>query len=143
LINPHPISEELQTILVRSRCSSIEWLENIWKFEFEGVATLGIECPWRIVTSQRVEIADTDDKQWFGLPEPVDATAQAQKLLITPVVKVFVDAVTADLWVEFEGNIRLETWTNSSGYEPWNCCTKTGLCLYAQGGGNVTIFRPS
>jgi hypothetical protein len=101
----HPIVDELLPILVGSRCSSIEWLENIWIFRFEDVATLGVECPWRIVSSERIEIGDEDDKQFFGHSVPTDAAAKALQLLIPSVESILIDAVTADFWIEFEGNI--------------------------------------
>lgn len=136
----HPVSEELQRCFVGSTCLSVEWLENIWKFEFER-STVCVESCWRIVTSNGVAIASEDDKQYFGLPQPVDAAVQALKLLSKPVVTLGVNVLTADLQIEFEEYVRLEVWNGSSGYEPWNCTTKSGLQIYALGGGKLRIHR--
>ena len=136
----HPVSAELQRCFIGSTCLSVEWLENIWRFEFER-STVCVESFWRIVTSNGVAIASEDNEQYFGLPQPVDAAVQAQKLLSKPVVTLGVDVLTADLQIEFEQNVRLEVWNGSSGYEPWNCMTKSGLQIYALGGGKLSIHR--
>ena len=136
----HPVSAELQRCFIGSTCLSVEWLENIWRFEFER-STVCVESFWRIVTSNGVAIASEDNKQYFGLPQPVDAAVQAQKLLSKPVVTLGVDVLTADLQIEFEQNVRLEVWNGSSGYEPWNCTTKSGLQIYALSGGKLSIHR--
>jgi hypothetical protein len=109
--------------------------EDAWHFGFT-VGGLAVQCPWRIVSSERVVLGSVDHKQWFGLPEPVDAVARASKLLEGKIVEsVKIHDVTSDLTIQFTGDLRLEVFNNSSGYDGWQYGNRDGLELVAQGGG--------
>ena len=44
-----------------------------------------------------------------------------------PLKKLVITDKTGDLLLEFESEVRLEVFNNSSGYEGWNCGTPSGL----------------
>ena len=125
----HPVSAELQRCFIGSTCLSVEWLENIWRFEFER-STVCVESFWRIVTSNGVAIASEDNKQYFGLPQPVDAAVQAQRLLSKPGVTLGVDVLTADLQIEFEQNVRLEWLFGLRALELYDQKRTSDLCAW-------------
>ncbi|SRR6266498_4311958 len=102
-------------------------------FEF-GDASLAVDCLWRIKVDGRVALTSYDHGQQFGLPAPLDAHAEASsRLKDLRVVEVRLDEKSADLILEFNGGLRLEVLTDSSGYEPWNLHAP-GVHLVALGG---------
>jgi Family of unknown function (DUF6188) len=110
-------------------------------FEFDD-ASLAVDCLWRIKVDSRVALTSYDHTQQFGLPAPVDAHAEAISCLKDRrVSEVALDEKCADLTLVFEGQIRLEIVTDSSGYEPWNF-TAPGVHLVALGGGGIADFSP-
>jgi len=124
-------------------------LENGWSFTFDGEGDKGcgifVSAPWRIVGGREIAHAVDDDGQWFGLPEPVDGEAKANKLLECKRVRSFVvDPVTADLRVEFDDGFHLDVFTNSAGYESWNASFRVAtneVTLVGCGGGNLSSGR--
>jgi hypothetical protein len=50
-----------------------------------------------------------------------------------PLKKLVITDKTGDL-LEFESEVRLEVFNNSSGYEGWNCGTPSGLEVIGMGG---------
>jgi hypothetical protein len=110
-------------------------------FEF-GDGSLDVECLWRIIVDGRIALTSRDHGQQFGLPAPVDAHAEAASLLQgRRVVAVRLQETSADLTLEFEGGLRLEVISESSGYEPWNFHAP-GVHLVGLGGGGVADFYP-
>lgn len=126
------------------RTCTVERQENGWAFAFGEGAGLGVSVPWRIVTDAGIAFADTDDHQQFGLPQPVDGQARSNELLAgRRVVSFDVDAKTADIRIAFEGDVRLEMFNNSSGYEGWSAAVqKDGrtISVIGLGGGDVAIY---
>lgn len=108
---------------------------------FGDVATIVAVVPWRIVRDDVIAHADEDDRQQFGLPQPVDGEAKANALLEGRLVQgVELDPVTADLRVFFDGATRLDLFNNSSGYEGWEASLRIGqsvASIIALGGGGV------
>jgi uncharacterized protein DUF6188 len=108
-------------------------------FEF-GEVNLSVDCLWRIKADGRIVLTSSDHGQRFGLPAPVDAYAEASsRLLGRRVVEARLEKDSADLLVEFDGGQRLEVFTDSSGYEPWDL-TAPGVHLVALGGGGISDF---
>ncbi len=108
-------------------------------FQF-GAATLAVDCLWRVIADGKVALTSRDHGRQFGLPAPVDVYAEAVTLLQgRQVVDVRLAESSADLVLEFEGGRRLEIFTDSSGYEPWNLHAP-GVHLVALGGGGVADF---
>jgi hypothetical protein len=111
-----------------------------WKFEFEGRTTLVVRCPWRILANGRIALGNLDHEQQFGLPKPVDAKQEAERLLIAPVARVTLRAQTADLILELEQGTSLEVFNSSSGYEGWECSSSDGLLAVAMAGGELSVW---
>jgi len=110
-------------------------------FEFSD-ASLAVDCLWRIKVDGRVALTSRDHGQKFGLPAPVDAHADAtSRLKGRRVLEARLDESSADLTLEFDGGQRLEVFTDSSGYEPWNL-RAPGVHLVALGGGGIASFSP-
>ena len=104
---------------------------------------LSVECPWQILTEQRVVLASGDHGQKYGLPAPIDASAKAMELLAGQAIRrISVDEVSADLYIEFDDAVTMRTFNDSSGYEAWNLTGPHGDRYIAQGGGNV-VFLPA
>lgn len=102
---------------------------------------LQVWCPWRILTAAGIALGNADHSQKFGLPKPVDAQEEAQKLLDAKVVRLVVRAKTADLLIEFENGSGLEAFNTSSGYEGWECSDKDGLLVVTRGGGELATWN--
>jgi hypothetical protein len=132
---------EIDAAFIGRRCTDVvRFATESWRFEFEGQTTLDVRCPWRIVKKGRIALGNSDDGQQFGLPSPVDAKREALALLGDRVVRVTIRENTADLIVELADATYLEAFNSSSGYEGWECSSKTGLLVVAQGGGQFQIW---
>ena len=107
-----------------------------WIFRFGEKHCVNVECDWRIVVDGRIALAARDHEQPFGLPKPVDAVKEAERLLKGKKVTQADLGPIGDLVLTFDGRERFETFTNSSGYES---CTVglPGGQLIVMGGGNV------
>lgn len=112
-----------------------------WVFRFEGGSVLTVGGLWRVVGRTRVEIAQDDHLQLFGLSEPVDAGRRVLDAIAgTAVTAAAFDAISGDLRITFGSGARLEALTDSCGYESWQLQRPDGIVLVATGGGDV---RPS
>jgi hypothetical protein len=115
--------------------------EDAWRLDFEA-AGLNIGCAWRLVSGKSIVLAGSDHGQKFGLPQPVDVCSEALRLISgTPVESVRIDEITADLSITFSGDMRLDLFNDSSGYEGWTFTDSSGLMLVAQGGGRIVIWK--
>jgi len=115
--------------------------DGAWTFCFVDKGYINVECPWRILSEGRTTLSSDDHGQQYGLPAPIDAAAEATKLLSA----VKIDAAqlrvgTSDILIDFSGNLRLEIIPISSGYEGWQMKNPFGTQFFAQGGGQVCIW---
>jgi len=126
------------------RHCSVARRETDWAFSFGEAEWLNAECAWRLVTAKGIAMAGADDQQMFGLGAPFDVEASANTLLRgKSVLGATVDGITADLRIQFEGELRLELFNSSSGYEGWQAgFSHDGVraTLVALGGGGFQIF---
>ncbi len=134
---------EFERLLVGKTCS-IRRLEFSWAVSFAGGPGLMIEAPWRIVSNGRIAISAYDDGQMFGLGAPLDAQAEANRLLRGRVVlRASVDRETADLTLQFDGGPRLDVFNNSAGHEGWQASGASIAgevwSVIALGGGDVAF----
>jgi hypothetical protein len=138
------IQQQLSSSATGARCTSVElYAPGSWSFGFEGRLGLNVQCPWRIVSDNGIELGNVDDGQLFGLPEPVNGAAAALKLLApTAIERVQITEKTGDIVLEFESGIRLEVFNHSSGYEGWNCGIPSGLEVIGMGGGSTANAVP-
>ncbi len=105
-----------------------------WLFRFEGDRLLNVECPWRLVDRGAMVLGRCDHRQKFGLPEPVDAVATLSRLVGGRRVERMLVSEHGDLRLEFTGGVRLETFTESAGYESWTLRTPDAPLIVARGG---------
>jgi hypothetical protein len=140
-LNP---SEMILESLRGSSVTSVErYAEDSWRLNFEA-AGLNLQCPWRIVSNDGVILGGSDHGQKFGLPQPVDVAAEALRLLNGKTVEgAHIDETTADLCITFAGDIRVEVFNDSIGYEGWTFADQRGTWLVAQGGGQMAIWKPT
>lgn len=135
-------AKSIDSAIINLRCTDVSCFgAGSWKFDFERKAVLQVYCPWRIVTAAGIALGDRDHEQKFGLPKPVDAKEEAQRLLNAKAIKLTIRAKTADLLIEFENGSPLEIFNSSSGYEGWECSGKDGLLVVAQGGGAFATWN--
>jgi len=124
--------------LVGQRFEKIVANAHSWTFRFSDGATLSAECPWRIVTDDRIALGSIDHNQSFGHSEPIDGAEQATSLLTdSEIASVTISAKTCDLAVVLDDGARLELFNQSSGYEGWNIEFADGRRLVAMGGGQL------
>lgn len=134
--------EELRIALLGRGCS-VRRREHDWSFDFGAGCNLAASSPWRLVRPDRVLVTDADDGQQFGLPQPVDAEKSATEALAQRAVEaVAVAPVTSDLTITFAGDVRLEVWAGSSGYEARQAVFPGPAgerSLIAMGGGKLLV----
>ncbi len=119
--------------------------EHDWDFDLQNGRGLAVSCHWRIVSSDGIALTEEDDKQWFGLAEPIDAAMRATALFAgATVTSVKVDQTTADLCLGFSNGLRLDLFNNSAGYEGWKGSFMLedgrGCSIIALGGGGLSFF---
>ena len=112
-----------------------------WFVMFGDSLTISVTCPWRLLQSGSIAVSSDDHRQQFGLPAPIDAAERATTLLAGSVVKrVEVRDGTADIFIDFDRDWRLEIIPLSSGYESWEVSTPSGKFVVAQGGGQLSAW---
>jgi Family of unknown function (DUF6188) len=93
--------------------------EFSWGFDFGDRCHLTVETLWRLKHDHLLLTSD-DDKQQFGLPSPINAEREANRILHGLLVKVCRgDSVSGDLLIAFSTGVDLEIISSSSGYESW------------------------
>jgi len=129
---------------LKGRECIVERRETGWVFSFGDGARFIVEAPWRIVTEVGVAHAGADDGQTFGPSPPVDGEARSNALIKGRRVRALeIDRTTADLCVHFDGDVRLDVFNNSSGYESWRAQFDRGdeaVDLVGLGGGAIAFF---
>ena len=137
------IADLFQRALAGRGCT-VTRREHDWDFQFGDHLGIAVAVPWRLVASDHIALTANDDKQWFGLSEPVDAEARANALLDGAVVeRVRPDAVTADLAIWLSNGLRLDIFNNSTGYEGWQASLADdgkAVAVIAMGGGDFSIL---
>ena len=123
------------------KCTQITRSGFSWRFDFQDIFTIHVNCPWRIISEKSIALGSEDDGQKFGLPEPLDGIKEAIRLLSEKTVtKATIEEITGDIAIEFDSNLRIEVFNHSSGYEGWECQSKSGLNVVGMGGGGITSF---
>ena len=126
-----------QCVICRRECD--------WSVALEGGGGISIAVPWRIVASGRIAFADTDDRQQFGLPAPIDGEAEANRLISgKAITRLSINEETADLSLHFGDAARLDLFNHSMAYEGWDIALTPetgGLRVIALGGGELAIFN--
>ena len=124
---------------------SIQRREYGWVFAFGDKGSIIVTAVWRIIQNGRIAHAMQDDRQKFGLPQPVDGETRSNGLLKGRLVDhVDLDRVTADLRMYFDGQTRIDVFNDSSGYEGWQATFRAdghGVLIIGTGGGDVAVFR--
>jgi hypothetical protein len=112
-----------------------------WIFSLGDSSRLSVECPWRLLRNGKIRVSSEDHNQKYGLPAPLDAATEANKLLRDAhIIAASVRHGTSDLIVNCEGEIVLEVMPFSSGYEAWELSTPQGRHLLAGGGGQLSAW---
>ncbi len=105
--------------LVGRRFQSLD-KEYVWVVVLNEQTTLTIGCLWRLVEQQKIRRTSADAD---GLPAPLDAAAEINRLLANTVVdSVEVREGTLDLAIRFSSGHVFEIIVDSSGYEAWHLC---------------------
>ena len=144
MIDPTPISYNKVdlTWLIGLPVGEVSYLEpTLWRFFFGPQNHIGVECLWRVIKGGRVVLTREDHGQLFGLPTALDAVQRAAVLLSgVEVTAIQLREATADILIDFGGNLRLEVIPDSSGYESWQVYAPGGVCFVAQGGGQICTW---
>jgi hypothetical protein len=126
--------------LVGHRFQSLSRREYDWVFRFDHDASLRVECLWRLIQSSRIQFTSEDDGHQFGLPAPVDVTAEVRSRLASAIVQgVELRQGILDLELHFNTGGILQILPTSAGYEAWELSLKDRLVI-ALGGGELAIF---
>jgi hypothetical protein len=137
-----PGSVDLSWMVGRT-ITDVSFMEPVhWTFSFGEKGYIGVQCPWRILKQGRTTLSSDDHRQQYGLPAPIDAAAEATKLLSAVVIDAAQLRVgTSDIFIDFSGNLRLEIIPISSGYEGWQIMDPFGTEFFAQGGGQISTWE--
>jgi hypothetical protein len=143
-IFPRPIDYEridLSWMIGRS-FSDVRFLEpTLWRFSLCSYESIDAECLWRLVDDRHIVRTSNDHGQQFGLAAPIDASAEASRILAhATVVGVELFNATADIHITLSDRQRLEIIPESSGYEGWTVRGPDGVCFVAQGGGQICTW---
>lgn len=134
---------EIEKALLGRSCEVVR-READWALYLVGGGSIALPIPWRIVADDRIAFANEDDGQLFGLPTPIDGQAKANSLVASRVITgIRVDRQTLDLTIYFDEEVRIDAFSNSSGYEGWHIHLPPevgGLSVVAMGIGEVAIF---
>ena len=124
--------------------SSVLFVEpHLWLFTFSSGAVVQPECLWRLLDGSHIVLTSEDHRQQFGLPAPVDAAAEASRLLAENRVAEFaVRSDTLDLLFTFSSGHRLEVLPTSFAYEAWSL-SFSGRRFIAVGGGRLDSYTYS
>jgi hypothetical protein len=130
--------------LVGLACTSVfEHYPENFTFKFGNPPeelSLAVDCLWRIISNRQVQCTSLDHGHQYGLPEPIDAYAEAHKHLCGKrVVAVHFKSGPSDLTLEFETGCVLELLQEHAGYEPWNL-QGAGIHSIALGSGEIADF---
>jgi len=74
---------------------------------------------------------------WSGLPNPVDVVSDLMSVVKGRTVERTLVSEHGDLRLEVAGGMRLETFTESGGYESWTLSTPDGPPIVARGSDGV------
>ena len=134
--------DRFRQAFVGTECTVVK-REHDWDFGFGDGLGLAVAVPWRVVVPEGIAHAEADDRQLFGLKEPINGEQRANELLRGHrVEQIEIDLLTADICIRFDDGVRLDVFNNSSGYEGWTGNLGTGtdhLMVIGQGGGQVSI----
>lgn len=126
--------------LVGRRFQSLSRREYDWVAVLDRDAKIVIECLWRLVQSDRIQVTSEDDGQQFGLPAPLDAAAEVNARIAEAVIEaVEVRQGLLDLTLHFSTGHSLQIVPDSSGYEAWNVSNESRQFV-AVGGGELALL---
>ena len=118
-----------KTVLVERR-------EGDWAFEFVPDFVITVGTFWRLIGKTYICVASEDDGHQFGLPAPIDAEAEANRLLRGKAVKsVEADIRTGDLSILLDGHLTINIVTSSAGYESWQMWHRGEFFAFGANGG--------
>ena len=128
--------------LIGRRCIA-EHREHDWSFNFGRGTVITVAAAWRLLTLEGVAFADRDLAEGRPMPWPLGGETAPERLLKRRKVEaVDIDAVTGDLRIQFEGDIRLEVFNNSATYDGWQAdfaIDRQAVCLVGAPGGGVAF----
>ncbi|WP_426263115.1 hypothetical protein [Sphingomonas sp. PWP1-2] len=139
---------EIESALLGRRCEGVR-RDPDWTINLAGGGSIALPLPRRIVADNRVAdnriaFARDDDGQWFGLPTPVDGEAKADSFVASrSITRIGINRQTLDLTIFFDNGVRLDAFSNSSGYEGWRIYLPPengSLNVVALGGGEVAMW---
>jgi hypothetical protein len=114
---------------------------GVWRFAFAPSEYIQTYCLWRIIREERVVLASEDHGQQFGWAAPMDAGSMAREAFSAATIRaVELTKATADILIDFDGDLRLEIIPTSCGYEGWEIRAPDGICFVAQGGGQICTW---
>lgn len=126
--------------LVGHRFQSLARREYDWVFGFDKDAGIVVACLWRLVESGRIRFTSEDDGQQFGLPAPVDASAEVNdRIAGASVEAVGLREGLLDLELRFSTGHTLQIIPASSGFEAWSARIGSREFI-AVGGGELAIL---
>ena len=130
--------------LVGQQLQDIERRDHDWLFSFDTGIRLQTVCPWRVLTEQRIALGDSDHRQQFGLPAPIDGALRGKELLLGRTIQqIAIRENTGDLTIAFDGGTSLEILNMSSGYEGWHMFQLPfgqGFQVISMGGGQLALW---
>jgi hypothetical protein len=132
---------DISWMVGRSVKVSVNESGHYWFFGLGDSSTISVECPWRLLLKGKIRVTSEDHNQQYGLPAPIDAAAEANKLLNASLISsAEIRHGTGDLLINFEGELTLEVIPVFSGYEAWQFSTPQGRHVLAGCGGELSTW---
>jgi hypothetical protein len=111
-----------------------------WQFFLADGVYVHTTSLWRLRMNGKLKHVSDDHLQQFGLPAPVDLLAEVARTLEgRRLIAITIDENTKDMSLSFDGDIEIEVFTTSMGYESWELIVegKRHICM---GGGELATF---
>lgn len=92
-----------------------------WYFNFSDNIFFYFETFWRLLKNKNIHWVSLDNRQQFGLTEPIDLVEKlTSELKGKRLIEIRIKEETADLFLSLTENLEIEVFISSSGYESYN-----------------------
>lgn len=111
-----------------------------WTFLLEENNYVNASGFWRLLKDDRIQLVSVDHGHQFGLTKPFDLVdAVKDELVNKRLTKLEILENTCDLVLTFDGNIKVQIFIASSGYETYNF-SLNGTRYTGLGSGDISIL---
>ncbi len=116
---------------------------DTWYFYFDKDIYISSSGFWRLLIGNRIILVSLDHGHQFGHAQPIDLQEKLNNRLTGKILtEINVDKSTADLTLTISGDIKIQIFISSSGYETYEFHIANNRYI-GLGSGNVGIVEPT